>query len=207
MDNQNRRHAAGTKTRRTIVWAAVSCMSLPFLVGSSAIAAHAAESDQPTPAPTPAVAGHNPAPPAQPTSHSHAVGGSTVGSTPQPNGITCTWGMDGDNAHLSANGLDASQHSWWYKGNCNATQAKITIQMQEYYSDGTWRNKGAAIATTVGYAPPNGTRPFANGRTACTSVNNGYNYYWRAEVDVDVINIADDPDKDYFGGPPFSCLA
>jgi hypothetical protein len=68
-----------------------------------------------------------------------------------------------DDVHWSSTAGDVSGHGWWDNGDCPAkTRANITIRLEEYYSDGTWRTKntgtkkkayeggGSAIVRTLG---------------------------------------------------------
>ncbi len=75
----------------------------------------------------------------------------------------------GDYVHISSSGPppQASAHAYWLKNNCKVNSALVTVQLQEYYSDGSWRNKGTLGSKTIPSGKiPLGKRP--NGRTACT---------------------------------------
>jgi hypothetical protein len=90
----------------------------------------------------------------------------------------------GDYVHVSSSPpVTASGHGWWNKGNCTAARAQVTVQLQEYFSDGTWRNKGTAGVADV-YAG-GGSSNRANGRATCTggTAKTG----WRSQVTADVI--------------------
>lgn len=94
--------------------------------------------------------------------------------------VTATWrrpGMPppcsptpkGDYVHISSSGPppQASAHAYWLKNNCKVNSALVTVQLQEYYSDRSWRNKGTLGSKTI----PSGKIPLAkrpNGRTTCT---------------------------------------
>lgn len=70
-----------------------------------------------------------------------------------------------DNPHTS--GGDVSQHGWWTKNTCRGPRAVVTIQLQEYYSDRTWRTKGSLGREHV--YPGGGRGQRATSRAACAS--------------------------------------
>ena len=92
--------------------------------------------------------------------------------------------------HVSSSAFEASGHGWWVNGDCPATLAVVTVQLQQYYSDGKWRNIGSAGKSTVRSGGGAGNR--ATGRVECAnrSVTG-----WRSVVDVDLVGVADDPGK------------
>ena len=61
----------------------------------------------------------------------------------------CIFKTVGDYVHVSSSAFEASGHGWWVNGNCNATLAVVTVQLQQYYSDGSWRNAGTVGRATV----------------------------------------------------------
>ncbi len=100
----------------------------------------------------------------------------------------CTFYTRGDYVHVSSN--QASGHGWWVNVNCRATWAVVTVQLQQYYSDGRWRNIGTPGRATVRSGGGAGKR--ATGRVSCSSRSlTG----WRSVVDVDVVGVLDDPRK------------
>jgi hypothetical protein len=103
----------------------------------------------------------------------------------------CVFETRGDYVHVSSSAFEASGHGWWVNGNCSATLAVVTVQLQQYYSDGVWRNKGTVGQSTVRSGGGAGNR--ATGRGACTagSAVTG----WRSVIDVDLVGQADDPGK------------
>lgn len=99
----------------------------------------------------------------------------------------CSATTRGDNVHRSSTGFAASGHGWWVNVNCSATQADVTVQLQQYYSDGVWRNRGSAGAERVYSGGGSGNR--ANARAVCAdSRTTG----WRSVVDVDLVGLIDD---------------
>lgn len=102
--------------------------------------------------------------------------------------LLCNFYTQGDYVHVS--GTDASGHGWWTNVNCDATWAVVTVVLQEYYSDGTWRDKGSGSAT-VRSGGGSGNR--ATGRAGCnagTALTG-----WRSVIDVDLVGQPDDPSK------------
>ncbi len=111
-----------------------------------------------------------------------------TGTDAQTSSVVCSFRMEGDYVHVSSSAFEASGHGWWVNGNCNATWAIVTVQLQQYYSDGSWRNVGTVGSATVRSGGGAGNR--ATGRAVCNSSSvTG----WRSVIDVDVIGIADTP--------------
>jgi hypothetical protein len=99
--------------------------------------------------------------------------------------------MEGDYVHISSTlPPAASGHGWWINRDCNATHAVVTVQLQQYYSDGSWRNIGTAGSATVRSGGGAGNR--ATGRVDCLS---NVQTSWRSVIDVDVIGVADTTDR------------
>ena len=84
-----------------------------------------------------------------------AGGEGGIESTASPEGeVTpashiCTFLTKGDNVHISSTAFEASGHGWWVKIDCDATWAVVAVQLQQHYSDGTWRNVGMVGSATV----------------------------------------------------------
>lgn len=102
----------------------------------------------------------------------------------------CTFTTNGDYVHVSSSAFEASGHGWWVNGNCNTSTAVVTVQLQQYYSDGSWRNSGTVGRSTVRSGGGAGNR--ATGRAGC---NNSSTTGWRSVIDVDLVGLADDPGK------------
>ena len=110
-------------------------------------------------------------------------------NTAAPLGV-CIFYTKGDYVHKSSSAFEASGHGWWVNGNCSATWAVVTVQLQQFYSDGTWRNVGTVGKQTVRSGGGAGNR--ATGRAGCNSSSlTG----WRSVIDVDLVGLADDPNK------------
>jgi hypothetical protein len=92
----------------------------------------------------------------------------------------CTPYVDGDNAHLSSG--DVSVHGWWYRNNCANTKTTVTIGLQEYYSDGSWRTKATGSAYVW---PGGGSANRAVARHVCESMVSAG---WRSYVIVTIGN-------------------
>lgn len=117
------------------------------------------------------------------------LGLDNMGSSPNTRAF-CIFYTRGDYVHVSSSAFEASGHGWWVNGNCRATSAVVTVQLQQYYSDGRWRNAGSLGRATVRSGGGAGNR--ATGRAGC------YNRSltsWRSVIDVDLIGVADDPSK------------
>jgi hypothetical protein len=104
--------------------------------------------------------------------------------------IVCSFRIEGDYVHISSSAFEASGHGWWINGNCNTTFAVVTVQLQQYYSDGSWRNVGTVGTATVRSGGGAGNR--ATGRAVC---NNNSVTGWRSVIDVDLVGILDSPRK------------
>ncbi|MEV0618469.1 hypothetical protein AB0I81_34435 [Nonomuraea sp. NPDC050404] len=102
----------------------------------------------------------------------------------------CVFSTMGDYVHISGSAFEASGHGWWVKGNCKATHAVVTVQLQQQDSGGSWRNAGTVGKATV--PPGGGGGKRATGRAVC---NSAAKTSWRSIVDVDLVGVMDDPGK------------
>lgn len=92
---------------------------------------------------------------------------------------TCTPIAVGDNAHLSP--PQVSAHGWWESGNCTDPRATVTVGLQEYFSDKTWRDKGEpGYNTTI--RPGGGSSARVTAKDTCVGVALAG---WRTYVIVD----------------------
>ncbi len=112
-----------------------------------------------------------------------------TGTDPELDGWVCTFWMRGDNVHKSSG--DASGHGWWENVDCNATQAVVTVQLQQYIN-GSWVDAGSPGSKTVYSGGGSANR--AVGRASC---NTSDWTAWRSEIGVDLIGILDTPGKYY----------
>ncbi|MEU8382998.1 hypothetical protein [Streptosporangium sp. NPDC048865] len=164
-----------------------------LLVMSQASAVAAPERSAPPPAPAPV-----PAPaPAGGEANARNSGSS---ENDRSRAAVCYFQTRGDYVHISGSAFEASGHGWWVNGDCNATLAVVTVQLQQYYADGTWRNAGTPGSATVRSGGGAGNR--ATGRAGCL---NGSLTGWRSVVDVDLVGLADDPGKLYTPGQNIYC--
>jgi hypothetical protein len=144
-----------------------------------------------------------PVPAAAPASALAAAGGTTSTDTSSPanaEALFCNFYTNGDYVHISSTAFEASGHGWWTNVDCNTSYADVTVQLQEYYSDGSWRNKGIVGRARVRSGGGAGNR--ATGRAGCES---GAVTGWRSVVDVDLVGLADDPGKLYTPGQNIGC--
>jgi len=101
----------------------------------------------------------------------------------------CVFAMKGDYAHVSENGIEASGHGWWENVNCDATLADVAITLQQYYADGTWRDRGSMGFDRVVSGGGSGRRATARAICDSTALTS-----WRTVIDVDVVGVIDLPD-------------
>lgn len=162
---------------------AAGVMSAVLLGASQTPATATSVHSNPTPAAVPATV---------PGSGGSSVESSGSGSPVEALGpeAVCTFTTRGDYVHVSSSAFEASGHGWWVNGNCPTSTAVVTVELQEYYSDGSWRTKGTVGQATVRSGGGAGNR--ATGRAGC---NNSSLTGWRSVVDVDLVGVADDPGK------------
>jgi hypothetical protein len=146
-----------------------------------------------------ATAGAAPVPSALPGSVAVSSPAATTLS-PATAADVCTFYTRGDYVHVSSTAFEASGHGWWVNGNCPTTYAVVTVQLQEYYSDGSWRNQGSPSQATV--RSGGGSSDRVTGRAGCSNSNlTG----WRSVIDVDLVGLADDPGKLYTPSQNIDC--
>lgn len=174
--------AAPRPARRILILA--TCIGLTFLSTSQSPVSASSVVDGPEakPAPSPEVGARQGDVIVLPTSASKSIETSLASAS------ACTYYASGDYVHVSSTAFEASGHGWWENQGCAATQAVVTIQLQEYYSDGSWRNKGAKDTKTVYSGGGSGNR--TTGRAAC---NDGLMTGWRSVIVVDLIGQDDVP--------------
>jgi hypothetical protein len=150
------------RSRAAVVVAAAAIVTAGLSgTASAASAGPAPHQPNPVPAPYPgAVAALNPgagavlpAPPSAPVASSGTL--LLAGCTPY---------VDGDHAHVTSG--QVSVHGWWYRGTCANTKTTVSVGLQEYYSDKTWRTKATGSANVW---PGGGSANWANARHVCES--------------------------------------
>lgn len=90
----------------------------------------------------------------------------------------------GDFVHVSSTPpATASGHGWWNRGSCTVPRATVVIDLQEHFSDGSWRDKGTQGSGT--FRPGGGAGHRATGRATCTggTALTG----WRSVVNVETV--------------------
>ncbi|HEX6470462.1 MAG TPA: hypothetical protein VF069_15300 [Streptosporangiaceae bacterium] len=166
-------------------------MSTTLFGVSPAAASAAPVASAPIPAPAPAVPAVAPVPAPVPDSATGQVNAHNTAKGKQ-GGVAarCVFSTRGDYVHISSSAFEASGHGWWVNGDCPASLARVTVQLQEYYSDGRWRNKGTVGRKTVRSGGGAGNR--ATGRAHC---DNHHRAGWRSVIDVDLVGLHDDARK------------
>lgn len=108
-------------------------------------------------------------------------------------GLFCDFETKGDWVHISSTAPKAaSAHGWWNNIDCNADRAHVTVRLQFRRTVGGWEDIGFVGSEDV--LSGGGSANRANARVMCA---NDDLTDWRSVVDVDVIGIADWPDKLY----------
>ena len=82
----------------------------------------------------------------EPSKDDDPEGLEATGTDPELDGWFCTFSMQGDYVHKSFG--EASGHGWWVNGDCDATQAIVTVQLQQYIN-GSWVDAGSPGSKTV----------------------------------------------------------
>ena len=123
----------------------------------------------------------------------------------------CLFTGEGDDVHVSTNHshisqLDASGHAWWeeFFGWC-PEYADVTIQLQQlmcYQSLGIcyWDDAGHSSERRVREGGGSANR--VNGRTPCHSTDATA---WRIEIDVDLVDMSDSPNRQYTDAVNINC--
>ncbi len=117
----------------------------------------------------------------------------------------------GDEVHVSTNyshisQLDASGHAWWeeFWGWC-PEYADVTIQLQQLMC---YENLGICYWDDAGHSSKRrvreggGSANWVNGRTPCHSTDATA---WRSEIDVDLVDMPDSPNKQYTDAVDINC--
>lgn len=134
----------------------------------------------------------------EPSKDDGSEGLEATGTDPaEPDDWFCTFSMHGDYVHKSFG--DASGHGWWVNGDCEATQAIVTVQLQQYIN-GSWVDAGSPGSKIV-YSGGGS----ANRAVARASCNTSTWTWWRSEIDVDLIGIPDTPGKYYTSPQDLTC--
>ncbi|WP_274561662.1 hypothetical protein [Streptomyces spiramyceticus] len=116
------------------------------------------------------------------------AGAAEQAAPPEP-GVFVT---NGDHVHISSTApATASAHGWWKKISGPGTKAKVTIELQALdYRDNKWKTVATGSKTVKSGG---GSVNRANARKTCT--NRVMQVKWRSRIDVDLIGVADSPEK------------
>jgi hypothetical protein len=92
-----------------------------------------------------------------------------------------------------------SAHGWWIDKNSGGSKAKVTVEMQIQEKDGDWRTMATGSKTVK---QGGGSSRRANARKTCVGTKKTK---WRSRVDVDIIGVADSPNKLETPSKIFNC--
>jgi hypothetical protein len=107
-----------------------------------------------------------------------------------------------DYVHMSSTPYAASAHGWWVRGQSDAIEAYLTVQLQ-INRGGFWQNVGVAKPERL-KPGTGGSANRANARVECI---NRLEHLWRSIVDVDLIGYADSAEKVVTPAKPLMCGA
>lgn len=114
---------------------------------------------------------------------------------------TCSFTQRHDLIHFSSTGDGTlSVHGWWVNGDCKATKAVVTTQLQKRNIMGRWVDVGSKGVATVYSGGGSGKR--SNSRYTCKG---RAEHQFRAWVDVDLVGVADLPNKIYHPEVTHTC--
>ncbi|MGV9337906.1 hypothetical protein [Streptomyces sp. NPDC003688] len=108
----------------------------------------------------------------------------------------------GDSVHYSSTPPPTiSAHGWWLDKNSGGHKAKVTVELQVQDRGDHWRTvaRGSKVIKQGG-----GSSRRANARKTCVG---DARTKWRSRVDVDIIGVADSPNKLTTPAKSFSCGA
>lgn len=127
----------------------------------------------------------------------------TFTGTPEqmnPNSVTiqasCTFIQRVDNAHIStkSNHRAVQAHGNWGNVNCSYTEAVVTTMVQKKNALGIWQDMGTAGKATLRPASSLTSSARVTAHYACVDQSE---HLWRSWTDVDVVGIADLPNRQY----------
>ena len=109
-----------------------------------------------------------------------------TGSAPEtvPPYLPCSPIANSSSLHISSTPPDAaSGHGWWLINDCAQTKANVTVQLQEFFSNGVWYDIGSPGSRVVygGITKSPGTSNQASARVLCSSTGEAA---WRSVVTV-----------------------
>lgn len=113
----------------------------------------------------------------------------------------CNFTQEGDYAHISSTPPQAvSAHGWWTNGDCPTTTAVVTTQVQKKNVLGIWVDVGDRGVKTV--KSGGGSTNRSASRYTCSSTAK---HTFRSWVDVDLVGVADAPNKLYTPARDLAC--
>lgn len=116
----------------------------------------------------------------------------------------CTFVQRVDYAHISSTSSNRAvqSHENWGNVNCDYASAVVTTMVQKKNVLGLWVDVGSAGQKTL---PPSTHLGSANRVTAHYDCSSSATHTFRSWTDVDVIGIADLPNKQYSPGRELGC--
>lgn len=128
------------------------------------------------------------------------------GPRPTPGAETAPAGNDppifqtaGDAVHYSSTPPPTiSAHGWWLDKDSGGAKAKVTVELQ-IHSGGNWRTVATGSKTVK---QGGGSSRRANARKTCVGTKATR---WRSRVDVDIIGVADSPNRLETPAKTFNC--
>jgi hypothetical protein len=110
-------------------------------------------------------------------------------SVPNPSDPVEVFQTGGDYVHFSSTPpATASAHGWWLDSNSRGAKAKVTVDLQ-VKEGGHWHTVATGHKTVK---QGGGSARRANARFTCVGTKKTT---WRSVVDVDIIGVADSPNK------------
>jgi len=137
-----------------------------------------------------------------PESGTFTVDVGTVESGTMSTRSTCVFFMEGDYVHISSSApRTASAHGWWRNARgCSGLKAVVKTRLQRQNANGTWTDIGSLGRATVYSGGGAGKRTVT--RHVCAGTATKTYRHW---VDVDVIGVADAPNKHYSPARRLQC--
>jgi hypothetical protein len=112
------------------------------------------------------------------------------------NGVSSAYGpgafiTNGDNVHVSSTPPPtASGHGWWVKVSGPGTTAKVTVWLQSNWAGSGWVTRATGVKTVKSGG---GSANRATARWQCRNLV--AKVQWRSVIDVDLIGVADSPER------------
>lgn len=105
------------------------------------------------------------------------------------------FGTYGDKVHVSSTPpRTASAHGWWKKFSGPGSKAKVTVWLQVRAKGGKKWHTVSQADKTIKPAKRGSSKPRTTARKTCA---NHQTRQWRSVIDVDIVGVADTPEKAY----------